>query len=215
MISSLLKQLSIYKILSYKYGHLKSCHNKLCIDKNGNPIPWYTYPAIEYLKQLDMSDKIVYEYGLGYSTLFWGAIAKEVYSVEDNKGWFDHISQKINTNTKIKLANDKDSYSKSINEYDSNFDIIIIDGKHRLDCALESLSKLNEGGLIILDNSDRKECIEITELLRKNDFIQVDFHGFGPINGYTWTTSLFFHRKFNFKPLDIQPKSCMGSIKYE
>ncbi|MCL0042054.1 hypothetical protein M1N12_03225, partial [Peptococcaceae bacterium] len=25
--------------------------------------------------------------------------------------------------------------------------------------------------------------------------------GFGPINGYTWTTSFFFHREFNFKPL--------------
>ena len=27
----------------------RTIDEKVCVDKDGNPIPWYTYPAIEYL----------------------------------------------------------------------------------------------------------------------------------------------------------------------
>jgi len=33
-----------------------------------------------------------------------------------------------------------------------------------------------------------KEC---GKLLREQGFIQMDFSGFGPINGYCWSTSIF------------------------
>ena len=31
----------------------RSMNEKVCLDRDGNPIPWYTYPAIEYLSQFD------------------------------------------------------------------------------------------------------------------------------------------------------------------
>ena len=34
-------------------------------DNNKNPIPWYTYSAIEFLRQLDFSNSHVFEYGSG------------------------------------------------------------------------------------------------------------------------------------------------------
>ena len=43
----------------------RSIDEKICLDKDGNPIPWYTYPAIEYLSQFDYSDKEIFEYGCG------------------------------------------------------------------------------------------------------------------------------------------------------
>ena len=33
----------------------RSIDEKVCVDKDNNPIPWYTYPAIEYLSQFDYS----------------------------------------------------------------------------------------------------------------------------------------------------------------
>ena len=33
----------------------RSIDEKVCLDRDGNPIPWYTYPAIEYLSQFDYS----------------------------------------------------------------------------------------------------------------------------------------------------------------
>ena len=35
----------------------RSIDEKVCVDKDNNPIPWYTYPAIEYLSQLIMKIK--------------------------------------------------------------------------------------------------------------------------------------------------------------
>ena len=66
----------------------RTIDEKVCIDKDGNPIPWYTYPAIEYLSQFDYSDKEIFEFGCGYSSMFWANRAKKVTSIEDNINWF-------------------------------------------------------------------------------------------------------------------------------
>jgi hypothetical protein len=46
--------------------------------------------------------------------------------------------------------------------------------------------------MLILDNADwyPKSVRFVQEKLR---WIQTDFHGFGPINSYTWTTSVFIN----------------------
>lgn len=64
-------QLKNFYTLAFDYGQLRTIREKRCIDKLGNPIPWYTYPAIEYLKTIDFSRKLVFEYGGGSSTLWW------------------------------------------------------------------------------------------------------------------------------------------------
>jgi hypothetical protein len=43
--------------------------------------------------------------------------------------------------------------------------------------------------MIVLDNSERYPGT--TAALRAGGFFQMDFSGFGPINAYAWTTSLF------------------------
>ena len=43
-------------ILDDGWGHQRSLYERDAIDGNGDPLPWYTYPAIEYLRQLDFSD---------------------------------------------------------------------------------------------------------------------------------------------------------------
>jgi len=90
-----------------------------------------------------------------------------------------------------------------------NFDIIIIDGKHKYECPKNAVECLREGGLIILDNSDWFP--KTARVLRKHNLIQVDFSGFGPINYCTWTTSLFFSRNFNLKI--NQPLQPIGGVK--
>lgn len=54
-----------FYILNFNYGQFKTIKNLRCIDKNSNPIPWYTYPAIEYLSTFDFSDKRIFEFGGG------------------------------------------------------------------------------------------------------------------------------------------------------
>ena len=60
--------------------------------------------------------------------------------------------------------------------------------------------------IIIFDNSDWFP--QAIDNLMKLNFIRVDFSGIGPINNYSWTTSMFFNQKKRTKFLNhnkIQP----------
>ena len=206
------KILTNYKILSFDFGQWGSIKTRMCFDAEGRPIPWYTYPAIEYLKQLDMRDKAVFEFGSGNSSLFWSDRAKEVLSVEIRTLWYEMVDRDDRRNLEILFAPYKDEYVNSIVKVNREFDVIIVDGSFRFDCAKVAVNYLKDGGMIILDNSDWHP--KTSEFLRSRNLIEVDFSGFGPINGYTWTTSLFLSRDFAFKPLcGVQPVHSIGSLK--
>lgn len=205
--------LTCFKILEVDYGHFLTTLKWSCIDKNGSPIPWYTYPTIEYLKQFDFSSKSVFEYGSGNSSLFWAARANQVVSVEGDKKWHEKVSKMNNfDNLSLILAEDKTTYISSIENF-SGFDIIIIDGYYRDECAYYAIKKINPGGLIILDNSNRYP--KIAKFIRsESNLIQVDMKGFTPINFYTSTTSLFLSRDFNMIAYnDKQPTPSIGYWK--
>ena len=209
--TAIINTLKNFRILSIEYGQFKTMDIG-CVDKNGELIPWYTYPAIEYIKQLDFSDKTVFEFGSGNSTIFWAKRCRKAISIEDNMEWYDKMSPRLTANVEYKLLPGKQEYTDSINTYPEGFDIIIIDGNHRYDCAVEALKKLNSDGIIILDNSDWHA--KTAKLLRDADLIEVDMSGFGPINGYTWTTSFFLSRSVKLKPANqTQPVNEIGGIK--
>jgi precorrin-6B methylase 2 len=193
---------------------LKSTFKYAAIDNNSNPIPWYTYPAIEYIKQLDFSQKTIFEYGSGNSSLFWAGISKSVISVENDEDWYKKVIENNHfENLKINLIQDEEGYCKHILSYQEDFDVIIIDGNFsRYKCAQFAINKIAEGGLIILDNADW--WVKTSEFLRSSNLIEVDMTGFSPINGYTLTTSFFLHRKFDFQPKSKhQPEHGLGALK--
>lgn len=206
--------------LLFDYGLVNSINENACVDCDKNPIPWYTYPAIDFLKQLDLSEKKVFEFGCGNSSKFWAGLAKEVISVEEKEEWYEICLKDKKNNQTILNCVTEESYTESILNYSNNFDVIIVDGDFsRFKCTQNAIKKVNDGGLIILDNSDRAEEFEVysnaTKLLREKGFIQVDMSGFGPLNNFTWTTSFFFHRNYNFLPKNhqIQPMKATGNIR--
>lgn len=205
------EQNDIIKIL-VDYGYFESIIVKLPVDKSGNPLPWYTYPAIDYLKQFDLSNKTIFEWGSGNSSLFYANRALKVYSVEDNKDWFEKISYNKPSNLELFFATG-DEYTSKISELNIEFDIIVIDASQRFECAIKSIKFLKANGMIILDNSDWFK--NSAKYLRENGFIQADFFGFGPINNYTWTTSIFYSRDFKFDTLgNIQPHYITGGLTH-
>lgn len=174
----------------------RTINEKICIDRDGNPIPWYTYPAIEYLSQFDVTDKDVFEFGCGNSSLFWADRARLVTSIEDNPDWLAKWQKSFNRpNLDIRWRDEGEGYYNAIFEDSKKYDIIVVDGKRRADCARTALKALNQGGIIILDDSDRintsKEYADAVASLKNGNLIQVDFYGFCPMNVYTKTTSVF------------------------
>lgn len=202
------RALKVQQIIGFEYGHFNTLTQNSCVDAEGEPIPWYTYPAIEFLRQLDFAGKTVFEYGCGNSTLFWGKLARKVVSVESDAGWHAQVSAKVRENCEVILAPDEDSYVNAIERSGNGYDIIVVDGlsEHgeRYRCAQAALRHLNDGGFVILDNSDYLPAS--SRLLRESNLIEVDMTGFGPINEFPWTTSFYFHRNFAFRPRhDRQP----------
>lgn len=185
------------------YGWWKSYSQKACLDKDGNPIPWITYPCIDFLTQFDFSGKTVFEYGGGYSTLFWSKRASKIVSVESDKAWYDFIKPKMPANCELLYSPDEpQTYAGQIGQY-QKFDVIVIDGPGptRPVCAQIAARHLAPGGMVILDNSDLWQ--KSASILRSDtDFIQVDFTGFTPLSGNASTTSIFLRRDSHLKPLN-------------
>lgn len=178
-------------VLAFKYGQWHSIKTRMAIDAEGRPIPWYTYPAIEYLNSFDFSQCDVFEFGAGNSSIYWSSRAKSLISVEDNKNWFEIVNKNTKSNHTLIYCGEESEYVAALERQGRKFDIIIIDGNHRLKCTPEAIKMINSDGIILLDNSDRIVEKECGRLLRDNRYIQIDFNGFGPINGYCWTTSIF------------------------
>ena len=193
------KQIRNFYNLSRNYGQWVTIRDWNSVDEKRNPIPWYTYPTIEYLSHLNLSNMTVFEYGSGNSTLWWTKKSKSVVSVEDDLEWFKKISQNLDLiQTKYLFKPGKAEYVAASCK---DADIFVIDGNHRRECA-EHVVRWGGGVMVIFDNADWFP--ETVDFLRSSlCWLQIDFHGFGPINGYTWTTSVFInpnrHQELNYK----------------
>jgi hypothetical protein len=188
--------------------------NQSCVDGDGNPVPWYTYPAIEYVKQFDFSDKVVFEFGSGNSTLFWAQRCKKVVAVENHPGWYERMKPLLPDNVEYHLHPEEDDYANCINQYEDDFDIIVIDGLCRFKCTEQAPAKLKSDGFVILDNSDW--YTKSSKLLRDAGLLEVDMAGFGPITSYCWNTSFYFSRDVQMKPrTERQPVRAVGGPNYD
>jgi hypothetical protein len=184
------------------YGWLRSMKNGRSVDAQGEPIPWFTYPANDFIKQLDLRDLSVFEYGSGYSTLFWAKRCKKIVSIEFDKAWFDELCSLAPLNVELILSpREVETYVNQIAQH-GLFDVIVIDGvvESRFPCCQVAPNHLTLRGLIILDNSDL--CPESAAALRNSGLIQADFTGLAPLSSNWHTTSVFFSRQYAIQPLD-------------
>ncbi len=191
----------VSKIIADEYGFSNAAIAGIPLDKNNNPLPLYTYPAIEYLSSFDFTNKKIFEFGSGQSTLYWLGKGADVVSVENNLRWVEKLKPDLaGLNHQYIFAQKADDYINSILKFpDFHFDLIIIDGvPSRYLCAKNVVAKIKKDGLVILDNSDWYP--NTAKFLKESlDFIQVDFYGFRPSRPDAAVTSLFFSREFNFK----------------
>ena len=85
---------------------------------------------------------------------------------------FELIKKDINDNCKYlrrDLVKNQDcEYVQAINEFEGNFDCIIIDGRNRSLCVDQAINRLNKNGLIILDNSEREKYQYAIQKLNDN-----------------------------------------------
>jgi hypothetical protein len=176
------------------------------INRKGDPVPWLTQPAIDFLDGLDWHEKEVFEWGTGYGTIWWSRRARQVVSIETERDWYERIRLLVGPNCSVVLRDlDPSGYVFEIEKWGGAFDVIVIDGPGHLrpKCSAAAVRCLRTGGVVILDNSD--QCPRSAEILRASGLIQVDFTGFPPGQGYAHSTSIFLDRGYDIT-VEVQPR---------
>lgn len=174
-------------------GWLETYRSKLPINHAG-PLPWLTYPAIAFLEKRVRDDLRVFEYGSGYSSLWWASRVRHVVACEHDVNWLDALRSRVPENVTLvhrPLEIDSD-YCREAARHRA--DVIVIDGRDRINCAKQCLPGLSDDGVIIWDNSDRERYEPGFAFLAESGFRRLDFTGVGPVNITLWCTSIFYRR---------------------
>jgi hypothetical protein len=168
-------------------GWILSDIKKESIDKNGNPIPWFSYPMNDFLDKKLTQNLSILEYGAGNSTRYFKDKVKMIISIESNEHWYKIVSEDLSQCNNVKiyfepLENGSIGYIEKPKELNRKFDIIIIDGMHRKECLTFSLDYLSEKGVLIVDDTNNESEIydDYLEKLTNRDFRRLDFCGMSP-----------------------------------
>ena len=105
----------------YKKSWINSSRNGFTVDDNNLPIPWYTFDAIEFLKQNLTKNHIIFEFGCGASTLFFTSKVKKVISLESNRRWFEIITSILKNSGDFLL--EKNYFSVKNHKFFDNLDV--------------------------------------------------------------------------------------------
>ena len=175
-----------------QYGWFKSFHSKQSVDASGNPLPWYTYPFILFLKPRLKPDFTVFEYGSGNSTIWYAGQVRYITAVEHEAGWIKQIAPKLPSNTVLLEKPLGETYIRAVQSTGDLYNIVVVDGRNRVKCAIFASDFLTDDGVIILDNSERTWYTAAKEHLAAKGFRRLDFIGMTPIVGIETCTSVFY-----------------------
>lgn len=143
-------------------------------------LPWWTLDAVQLVERfLSARPKArVFEYGSGASTIWLSKRCGELHSVEHDSEWLEQVRRHASAINNLSLHEapaelisasatipseklgwegfDFSSYVNKIAVIGGKFDLIVIDGRARIDCLKKAVIHLAEDGVILFDNSNRK-----------------------------------------------------------
>jgi hypothetical protein len=175
-------------------GWFNSFYKRESLDRQNNPIPWLSYPFIAFLEPRLNKTMTVFEYGSGNSTLWFSQRVGKVVSLEHDKAWFDKLTGKMPENVSLvfKLLQKNGAYSGYIEETKEKYEVIIIDGRDRVNCVKKSINSLSDKGVLVFDNSNVDCYKEAILFLESNHFKKIDFYGMSPITTISTCTTIFY-----------------------
>lgn len=196
-----LKTLQLYYRLTFDpdsffkhYGYINTIPTGKPRDKNGEPIPWMSYDMVEFLDEKLNKELSLFEYGVGYSTMFFAKRMKSVTSIEHHEGWFNDISAQLAhmENIQIKLFKLDEGYEEAVKQEKEKFDVILIDGRKRATCAINSFERLSDHGVLVLDDSNRDQYQDVFTFYEGKGYKRISFSGLAPTSFRRHITTIFY-----------------------
>jgi hypothetical protein len=183
-------------LAAHRTGYFRSSLKMAAVSKKGQPMPWYTYPSIDFLKYRSYEDKTILEFGGGQSTLWWSGKARHVITLEGDRQWYEKIRSQMPSNVDlcyVSMENSDINVSEVMrtleSKQNSKYDVIVIDGLYRFEMISIALSRLADDGIIICDNA---EGYGFFEGFRDSGLWRVDFFGNAPGVVLPHATSIYF-----------------------
>jgi hypothetical protein len=205
-IRSLATAFLVPVMFGYRTGFFRSCFERAAVSKNGEPLPWYTYSSIDFLKYRSYADKIILEFGGGQSTFWWAKRAKRVVTLEGNLEWYRKLESARLENVDLShvTMEDGESNAQAVRDVLASrpfptYDVIVIDGLYRQQMIGIACQFLSQDGIIVCDNAER---FEIYARFKERGFNRVDFYGNAPGVVLPHCTSIYFRpTSFVFDPV--------------
>lgn len=164
--------------------------------------PWWPYAAAEWVASALPPQSRVFEYGGGGSTLWLEDRGATVAVAEHDDDWHRELAGQLASGTALLFRPPAatgsissvaapgyfDDYVAAIDgEPDSSLDLVIVDGRARVECARRAMSKVKPGGLLLLDDSNRARYRSAVE--RLSGWERHVFTGLKPGGGVPCQTS--------------------------
>lgn len=190
-----------FRLINLKdYGYLKevgwinSVVKQKPVDLNSEPIPWVSYPFIHFIEHRLKTDFTLFEFGSGASTLFFAKRVSKILSAEHDKEWFAKVQTDLPKNAQLVYETlvYNGRYCRKAAETGQKFDMIVVDGRDRVNCCIYSVAALNDQGVLVLDDSERKQYQPAHEFLNNEGFKQIDFWGMAPGSNLYKCTTIFY-----------------------
>jgi hypothetical protein len=159
----------------------------------GQLVPWFNYCAVDFLIDRVQGSWEVFEYGAGYSTLWWASHTRSVVAVEHDEEWTTQVQSMCSGTNATVVARPADStFVDAIDDFPGRFDVVVVDGFDRPSCVRKALPRLKDDGVLILDNSDRPAYRASAEWVTSQGFKELRMKGPAPMTIKAETTSFFY-----------------------
>lgn len=189
-----------YKLIFKSYSYLNSTgfirsHQLIQpVDANLKAIPWMNYAFVELLNERMNKNLNLFEYGAGFSSLYFAERLKAVVSIEYDKVWEDKLRELLKpcSNHSLLVEPVGEKYIDAAKNHPDVFDVILVDGRERVACFKSGIEALSDRGLIILDDSDRAEYQEAFEYAQAKGFKHLRISGLKPFSFKREESTLFY-----------------------
>ncbi|MEO2009260.1 MAG: hypothetical protein ABGX22_11340, partial [Pirellulaceae bacterium] len=163
-------------------------------DLDGHSIPWMNYSIVRILKERLTDDLNVFEFGSGASTLFFSSRVAKIVSCEHDEKWYLTVRSSAPQNVSIVFEQERvdGRYCRVIKTRQGDFDLVVVDGRDRPNCVIQSKDKLTQKGVLLLDDSHREGYQSSIDFMHENGYRSLTLEGLKPLMKRVHSTTIFY-----------------------
>lgn len=165
-------------------------------------LPYFSWGAIDFLQRRLKTGDRVFEYGSGGSTIFFLNLGCEVTCVETSLEWAGIVKQAVGSRSNwhmIEHCHDhptKDQIT-AFPRYvcaGAPWDVVVVDNTEtetlkRVSCAVEAVSHVRPGGMLVFDDAHMPEYREVPRMLA--GWHRRSFKGLGTARPWATMTDIY------------------------